>query len=109
MNLFETTQWQEPGDVYDYFKDKSTPQRFDLISPETRDDVVMDDVVIQDLGELAFSDTDSEILRGLYLNLSFYMQTLPKLAFTNYSSESDINPKTEKIIRSNIVGYEYDY
>lgn len=110
MNLFETTQWQEPADVYDYFKDKSTPQRMHLISPETRDDVVMDDVVIQDLGEIAFSDTDSEILRGLYLNLSFYMQTLPKLALTNYSSESDINPETKKIIWSKIVGYEtYDY
>lgn len=104
MNLFET-QWQQPEDVYDHFKEKSSPQRMDqiIISHETRDDVVIDD-----LGDIAFSDTDSEILRGLYLNLSFYMQTLPKLAYTNCSNQSDITYETTKIIWSKIIGYDYD-
>ena len=104
MNLFQT-EWQQPEDVYDHFKEKSSPQRMDQIfrSHETKDDVVIDD-----LGDMAFSDNDSEILRGLYLNLSFYMQTLPKLAFTNCSNQSDITSEMTKIIWSKIIAYDYD-
>lgn len=104
MNLFET-QWQQPENVYGHFQDKSSPQRMNQINYEfleTRDGVVIN-------GDSAFSDTDSEILRGLYLNLKFYMQTLPKLAFSDYSNESDINYQTKAIIRSKILGYDDCY
>ena len=96
-DLFQTP-WQDANDLYAYFKDLDSPQDFHRLQFAPSEGVVIQ-------GETDYTDTNSEILRGLYLNLNFYMKTLPELAFSKCSNEAHINSAMKKRIWRKIHGY----
>ena len=99
MELFQTTSWADEHDLYGHFKDKESPQidrrRFDCRHDPGR--------VIDELCESDHTDVDSEILRGLYLNLKFYMKTLIDMPKMQNLANTE---KWNEWIWQKLTGYE---